>query len=126
MSELTGKFLAQLKNDIALLANDDQLAASKLRSLAERVDVDDTSASVPLSIDKEKGRMLIHTRHPAVDKLLNNPQRRRSDLLFFVSSMMSLLNREEEGITDEHEREFHARLLQFALNDCHGSWAGSV
>ena len=126
MSELTGKFLAQLKADIALLAADTGLAGDKLNQLAQKIDVDEESAVVPVSLDRDKGRVVIHAGNPAVAHLLNNPQRRRSDLLFFVSNMMSLLNREEEEITDEHERQFHARLLRFALEECQGSWAGAV
>lgn len=126
MSELTGKFLTQLQADIALLAADTGHAGEKLNQLAQRIDIDETSEAVPVSLDRDKGRVIIHAGNPAVAHLLNNPQRRRSDLLFFVSNMMSLLNREEEDITDEHERAFHARLLKFALEDCQGSWAGAV
>ena len=126
MSELIGRFLTQLKSDVALLASEGDPADRKLLDMAQRLDIDMSSKSVPLSIDREKGRLVLHGGHPAVDKLLNNPHRRRSDLLFFVSSMMSLLNREEESITDEDERRFHARLLRFALEECQGSWAGAV
>ncbi|HIB69023.1 MAG TPA: hypothetical protein EYO33_29035 [Phycisphaerales bacterium] len=126
MSELTGKFLTQLKADIALLAAETGEPGRKLNQLAQRIDIDEEADTFPVSLDRERGRVVIHGGHPSVEKLLNNPQRRRSDLLFFISSMMSLLNREEEDITDEHERAFHARLLRFALEEGQGSWAGAV
>lgn len=126
MSELTGKFLAQLKADVALLAADTGEPGRKLKELAQRIDIDEESDDFPVSLDREQGRVIIHGGHPSVEKLLNNPHRRRSDLLFFISNMMSLLNREEEDITDEHERTFHARLLRFALEEGQGSWAGAI
>ena len=126
MSELTHKFLTQLKNDIAIIAQDTGLAGQKLHQLAQGLAVIEDRDDVPLSIDRDKNRLVIHTKHPAVAHLFNNSQQRRSDLLFFVSSMMSILNREDEEINDEHERIFHARLLKFALEDCQGSWAGAV
>lgn len=123
---MTGRFLAQLKNDIALIAEDTGEAGQKLLALAARLDIDEERRDVPVSIDSEKGRIMIHGGNPAVAHLLSQTQKRRSDLLFFISSMMSLLNREEEDITDEHERQFHTRLLRFALDECQGSWAGAV
>lgn len=126
MSDLTGKFLAQLKHDIPLMARDAGLAGTKLMSMAQRIEVSEERNDVPLSFDHEQGRLFLQIKHPAVAHLLNNPQRRRTDLLFIASSMMSILNREEEDITDEHEREFHARILRFALEESQGSWAGAV
>jgi len=126
VSELTHRFLSQLRNDIEILAADTGEAGQKLHQLAQKIDIDNESHQVPVSIDRASKRVVIHAGHPAVKRLLNSPQRRRSDLLFFASNMMSLLNREEESITDEHEREFHARLLRYALEECHGSWAGAV
>jgi hypothetical protein len=123
---MTGRFLTQLRNDIAVIAADTGVAGERLNQLAQRIDIDETNGSVPVSIDREKKRVVIHASNPAVAHLLNNPKRRRSDLLFFASNMMSLLNREEESITDEHEREFHSRLIRFALEECQGSWAGAV
>ena len=126
MSELTGKFLSQLKQDIPLMARDAGLAGTKLMSLAQRVEASEDRDDVPLTFDRDQGRLFLQVKHPAVAHLLNNPQRRRSDLLFIASSMMSILNREEEDITDEHEREFHARILRFALEESQGSWAGAI
>lgn len=126
MSDLTNKFLAQLKTDIPLMAQDAGLAGPKLASMAQRLEISDERTDVPLSLDESKTRLFLQVKHPAVAHLLNNPQRRRSDILFIASSMMSILNREEEDITDEHERQFHARILKFALDDSQGSWAGAV
>lgn len=126
MSELTGRFLAQLQKDIVYLSSEAGPAGSRLVELSQRIDIDDESNAVPVSLNKQQGRVVIHAGHPAVTHLLNSPHRRRSDLIFFISNIMSLLNREEEFITDEHERLFHARLLQFAINECQGSWAGAV
>lgn len=125
MSELTGHFLAQLQKDIVYLSAQAGPASARLVQLSQRIDIDEENNTVPVTLSKE-GRVIIHAGHPAVSHLLNNPHRRRSDLVFFISNIMSLLNREEEAITDEHERLFHARLLEFALNECQGSWAGSV
>jgi hypothetical protein len=124
MSELTSKFLAQLKQDIPLMAQDAGLAGTKLMALSQRIEVSEERDDVPLSLDQDQGRLFLQIKHPAVAHLLSNPHRRRSDLLFIASSMMSILNREEEDITDEHEREFHARILRFALEEGQGSWAG--
>lgn len=126
MSELTHKFLAQLKADVQAIGADTGLAGSKLIALVQRLDISDARDDVPMSLESEKGRLVIHAGHPAVAHLLNNPQRRRSDLLFFASCAMSILNREEGDINDDHEREFHARLLRFALEEGQGSWAGAV
>lgn len=111
---------------MALLATDAGVAGPKLVELSQRIDIDEVNDALPVTLNREQGRVTIHAGHPAVAHLLNNPQRRRSDLLFFISNIMSLLNREEEEITDEHERAFHARLLRFALEECQGSWAGTI
>lgn len=126
MSELTTKFLAQLKHDIPLMAREAGLAGTKLMALSQRIEASEERTDVPLSLDSESGRLFLQVKHPAVAHLLANPHRRRSDLLFIASSMMSILNREEADITDEHEREFHARILKFALDESQGSWAGAV
>jgi hypothetical protein len=126
VSELTGKFLHQLQEDIATITADSGSAGMRLRELSQRVDIDEENSEVPVSLDKDKGRILIHSGHPAVKHLLDNPNRRRTDLLFFASSMMSLLNREDQEVTDEHERAFHARLLAFALQHGQGSWTGNL
>lgn len=126
MSELTGRFLAQLQKDIVYLSSEAGPAARRLVEISQRIDIDEESDALPVTLDKEHGRVVIHAGHPAVHHLLNSPHRRRSDLVFFISNIMSLLNREDESITDEHERLFHARLLQFSLNECQGSWAGVV
>ena len=44
-------------------------------------------------------------------------------MVFFISTLASLLNREVAEITDEDERNFHARLLNFALENAQGSWS---
>lgn len=108
------------------LATVSGVAGEKLKELSQRIDIDEENDVLPVTLNREQGRVTIHAGHPAVAHLLNNPQRRRSDILFFVSNIMSLVNREEEEITDEHERVFHAQLLRFALEDCQGSWAGAV
>lgn len=122
MSELTHKFLVQLKRDIETVSRDTGVAGAKLMDMATRLDISDAPSEVPVSVDNERGRLLIHAGHDAVKTLLNRTARRRTDLVFFISSMMSLINREEEHITDEHERVFHSRLLKFALEECEGSW----
>lgn len=126
MSELIGTFLNQLKHDISLLASQTGAAGQRLLEMSQRIDVSDQASEVPLSMDREHGRLIVYAAHPVMEKLLNHPQRRRSDLLFIVSGMMSILNREEQDIEDRHEQEFHAQLLRFALEDSQGSWAGAV
>ena len=126
MNALHNKFLLQLKTDIARVAQESGEAGEKLIRLSEGLEIDEANSDLPVSFHAEVGKILIHVNHPAVAHLLGHTQRRHTDLVFFLSSMMSLLNREEEVITDDHEREFHARLIRFALEDCQGSWAGSV
>lgn len=122
MSELTHKFITQLKKDIEYVSRDTGVAGAKLMEMASRLDITEEPSEVPVSVDNEHGRLLIHAGHQAVKTLLNHTLRRRTDLVFFISSMMSLINREEEHITDEHERLFHSRLVKFALEECQGSW----
>lgn len=126
MSELSGKFLQQLRNDIVEITKVLGEPGQKLRDLSQKIDIDEQNDEYPVSLAPDRGRIVIHAGHPAVKKLMENPQQRRSDLLFFASSMMSLLNREDVSITDDHEREFHSRLLHYALEHGQGSWAGVV
>lgn len=120
MSELTQKFLTELKRVTLSVAADAGETGEWLRGLTHRLTVSDAPNDVPVTL--ENGHVVIHTGHPAVAHLLSKPQHQRTDLLYFVSSMMSILNREEEDITDEHERMFHHRLVNFAIEECQGSW----
>ena len=124
MKALHSKLLTQLKSDIAKISIGNSDVDNRFSRLAHFLEIDETNSEYPMSFQAKSEKILIHVGHPAVTHLLKNTQRRRTDLVFFLSSMMSLLNREEEVVTDEHEREFHARLLSFALEECQGSWAG--
>ena len=126
VNSLHSKFLIQLKTDIAKVASGGADVDEKFARLAHSLEIDDSNSDYPVTFQGKAEKICIHVKHPAVSHLLNNTQRRHSDLVFFLSSMMSLLNREEEVITDEHEREFHVRLLRFALEECQGSWAGEI
>ncbi len=126
MSEIASRFLRHLQEDIQQLCDPDCPVGDRLRELSLRLDVVDVGGGHPIAWDKDQGRVLIDLGHPAVKTLINSPARRRTDLVFFISSLVSLLNREEAEITDEHERVFHAKLLRFALENSQGSWTASA
>ncbi len=122
MSRQSGIFLRQLRSDLEHLCQDSGKAGKALLRLSGQIDLVESNGAHPVALDAEQERLQLFLNHPLVKKLVENPLRRRSDTVFFISSMMSLLNREREEITDDDEREFHARLLQFALTECRGSW----
>ena len=126
MIEHHSQFLSQLRESIKTVAADTGEAGQRLLQLSERLDLTEDGRSAPVTIDSEQGRIVINTSHPAVEKLMSRATRRKTDLVFFISSMMSLLNREEEHIEDHHEKEFHARLLSYALEECQGTWMAQV
>lgn len=126
MIEHHSQFLNQLKESIHTVAADTGEAGQRLLQLSERLDLVDRGNAAPVEIDSELGRLLINTAHPAVETLIGRTTRPKTDLVFFISSMMSLLNREEEQIEDHHEKEFHARLLRFALEECQGTWMAQI
>lgn len=72
--------------------------------------------------NKEQSRFEIETQHPVIQRLLGSATRRRTDVVFVISLLATLLNREEADLTDEHERVFHAKLLRFSLENAQGSW----
>lgn len=123
MSDLTAKFLQQLQSDLQQLADDDCPIGRRLNDLVSRLEFVEQGKTAVISWDKEQGRFQIEASHPAVKILLNNKNRRRTDMVFFISSLATLLNREEAEITDEHEREFHAKLLRFSMENAQGSWS---
>ncbi len=124
MSDLSFKFLQCLRADLRLLADGTCPISSRLAEWGDRIDFSEQTQSTVLSWDREQGRLIVSPSHPAVAKLLNSPTRRRSDVIFFISTLASLLNREEADITDDDERVFHAKLLRFALENSQGSWSG--
>lgn len=123
MSDLTAKFLKQLQNDLYLLADDSCPICSRLKDLAGRLDVVENGTSVAVSWDKEQGRFVIDASHSAVKALINSRTRRRTDMVFLLSTLATLLNREQADISDEHERAFHAKLLRFAMENAQGTWS---
>lgn len=123
MSNLSARFLQQLQADLRLIAQTPCPISTRLVEWGERIDFSDQGQSTALAWDRDAGRLMISPSHPAVSKLLNSPARRRTDVVFFISTLGSLLNREEAQITDEDERAFHARLLHFALENAQGSWS---
>jgi hypothetical protein len=123
VSDLTTKFLQQLRGDLQLLADDSCPISSRLNDLVSRLEMVEQGGGNVITWDKERGRLLITSSHPAVKTLINSPARRRSDVVFFISTLATFLNREEPDITDEHERAFHAKLLRFALEHATGSWS---
>ena len=116
-------FLQRLRADLALLVDSACPMSQCLVEWGDRLDFRDHSESSVLVWDAQQGRVAISPSHPVVAKLLNSPTRRRSDVVFFISTLASLLNREVAEITDEDERNFHARLLNFALENAQGSWS---
>lgn len=116
-------FLRQLQGDLQLLADDSCPIGSRLPELATRLDFVEQGRAEVITWDQEQGRILIETGHPAVSKLLNSKARRRTDVVFFISTLATLLNRQDAAITDEHERAFHVRLLRFAMENAQGSWS---
>ena len=123
MSDLNSKFLAQLRADLQLLIDDSCPIGSRLNDLAPRVEIVEQGRPHVVVWDKEQGRFQIEASHPVVKTLLSSKTRRRTDVVFFISTLATLLNREEPGITDEHERAFHAKLLRFSMENAQGSWS---
>ncbi len=123
MSDLSNKFLQQLQSDLQLLADDSCPIGRRLAELVPRLEFASTGRSEVAVWDKEQGRFLIETDHPVVQRLLKSPTRRRTDVVFVISLLATLLNREEADLTDEHERVFHAKLLRFSLENAQGSWS---
>lgn len=123
MSDVIHKFLTQLRSDLQLLVDDSCPIGSRLNDLAPRLEFVDQGRAEVIVWNKEQGRFQIEASHPAVKILLNSKTRRRTDVVFFISTLATLLNREEADITDEHERAFHAKLLRFSMENAQGSWS---
>ncbi len=123
MSDLTAKFLTQLRSDLQLLADDSCPIGSRLNDLVPRLEIVELGRSEVIAWDKDQGRFQIEAGHQAMKTLLNSKTRRRTDVVFFISTLATLLNRHEADITDEHERAFHAKLLRFSLENAQGSWS---
>ncbi len=125
MSRHAGIFLAQLRSDLEEICVGTGRAGTALLRLSEGMEAVVAGQDPPVTlVDGQHFRL--NTAHPVVVQLLESPLRRRSDLAFVISSMMSLLNREREEITDEDERALHARLLEFAIHQGRGSWGAVV
>jgi hypothetical protein len=122
VSDLRAKFLQQLRADLQLLADESCPIGSRLNDLVPRLEIVEQGRAEVIFWDKEQGRFLIEANHPAVKALLSSKVRRRTDVVFFISSLATLLNREQADITDEHERAFHAKLLRFSMENAQGSW----
>lgn len=123
MSDLRSKFLQQLQGDLHSLADDACPIGRRLTDLVGRLEWVEQGRTTMITWDKDKGRFQIEAGHPAVKTLLNSPARRRTDVIFFISNLATLLNREQPDITDEDERVFHAKLLRFAMEHAQGSWS---
>ncbi len=63
------------------------------------------------------GRVTLNPAHSLVEHLLNNATPRPEYLFFLVSAVFSVINRARADIQDHHEREFHARLLAYLLEE---------
>jgi hypothetical protein len=63
------------------------------------------------------GRVTLNPAHPLVEHLLNSSTPRPEYLFFLVSAVFSVINRARADIQDHHEREFHARLLAYLLEE---------
>lgn len=124
MSDVNSKFLAQLRADLQLLVDDSCPIGSRLNDLAPRLEIVEQGRPHVVVWDKEQGRFQIEASHPVVKTLLTSKTRRRTDVVFFISTLATLLNREVSDITDEHERAFHAKLLRFSMENAQGSWSG--
>lgn len=123
MSEVETKFLQQLGTDLQDLFEESCPISRRLRELFPKLDIVDSGRPEAISWDAEQRRFLIESSHPAVKKVLSSRIRRRSDVVFFLSMLATLLNRLDSEIHDEHERAFHARLLRHALQHGQGSWS---
>lgn len=123
MSDLSNKFLLQLQSDLQLLADDSCPIGRRLAELIPRLEFVSAGRSEVAVWDKQQGRFQIETGHPVVQRLLGSAVRRRTDVVFVISLLATLLNREEADLTDEHERVFHAKLLRFSLENAQGSWS---
>lgn len=123
MSDVIHKFLTQLRSDLQLLVDDSCPIGSRLNDLAPRLEFVEQGRAEVIVWNKEQGRFQIEASHPAVKTLLNSKARRRTDVVFFISTLATLLNREEADITDEDERAFHAKLLRFSMENAQGSWS---
>ncbi len=124
MSDQRSKFLQQLQNDLRLLADDACPIGRRLADLVPRLEFVEQGRPEVIAWNKEQGRFQIEAGHPVVKTLLNSKARRRTDVVFIISTLATLLNREEPDITDEDERTFHAKLLRFSLENAQGSWSG--
>lgn len=62
-----------------------------------------------LDLDKE-GKVILNTAHPLATRLMDGKPGRPYVL---VAAVVSLVNRAEEALTDEHQRQLHHHLLQF-------------
>ncbi len=63
------------------------------------------------------GRVMLNPAHSLVEHLLSNSTPRPEYLFFLVSAVFSVINRARADIQDHHEREFHARLLAYLLEE---------
>jgi hypothetical protein len=115
--------LSQLQSDLQLLADDSCPIGSRLSDLVARLEIVEQGHTAVVVWNKERDRFQIEASHPVVKTLLNNKARRRTDVVFVISTLATLLNREQSDITDEHERAFHAKLLRFSMENAQGSWS---
>lgn len=122
MSDLSSKFLQQLQSDLRHLVDDSCPIGRRLADLVPRLEFVSSGRPEVAVWNKEQSRFEIETQHPVIQRLLGSATRRRTDVVFVISLLATLLNREEADLTDEHERVFHAKLLRFSLENAQGSW----
>lgn len=63
------------------------------------------------------GRVILDEKHPLIARLLKAESPEDEYFYFLVSAVFSVINRARADIKDEHEREFHARLLAHLLKE---------
>ncbi len=63
------------------------------------------------------GRVFLNPKHRLVQHLVETPSPEEEYFYFLMSAVFSVINRARLDIKDEHEREFHARLLAHLLKE---------
>lgn len=63
------------------------------------------------------GRVTLNPSHALLQRLLEQPSAEDEYFYFLVSAVFSIINRARADIRDEHERDFHARLLAHLLKE---------
>lgn len=124
MSDLSKELLEALKREFRLLRKEHD--PDQLDDFLDRMQLGGGTGWGPWGSFIKSGKNgedpRLNPRHKVIKRLLDTPDKQRAHLYYLLSAVYSIANRAYEGIEDEHERDFHSRILTVLLEGRPGRW----